>query len=210
MRTLVTGGSRGIGRTVVKPCRSLGWEVNAPKRKELDMADEGSVEVFLGENPTPELVIFCHGTWYSVPMEEQTVEAWVGQYLSRVVFPSSMIGHWLDSGELRAVTMVASTRGFIGGVDTGPYSMACAAQIAMIIGYADAIDYCQFNVVCPGLTDTDMCQDVIATGGAAPDAVPQSPLAVAEAILDTVVSGASGQVLRVVDEEVTKAEWSWK
>lgn len=210
MRTLVTGGSGGIGRLVVKACRSLNWKVSSPSRKELDMEDEGSVGRFILENEPPELAIFCHGTWYSKAADLRSTRDWCDQYQSRVVFPSIMIDYWLDSGELRAVTLVSSTRGFMGGMDTGPYAMACAAQIALVLGYARETPDCQFNVVCPGLTDTDMGKDVVATGGAAPDAVPQPVEAVVGAILDTVISGGTGWVLRVVNGEVSTAEWEWK
>ena len=209
MRTFVTGGSRGVGRAVVKACRGLGWEVNAPNRKVLDMEDEGSVEVYLGEHAAPELAIFCHGSWSSAPTEQQAVSDWMSQYMSRVVLPAVMINHWLPSKELRAVTLVASTRGFMGGVDTGPYSQACAAQIAMIVGYSREVEGCQFNVICPGLTDTDMGKDVIASGGAAPDAVPQPVKVVVDAILDTVVEGHQGNVVRVVDGKASAAAWRW-
>ena len=208
MIALVTGGSRGLGRSVASTFRALGWKVRTPKRQTLDMEDEGSVELFLGENPTPDVAVFCHGTWYSDPGLD--VAQWVSQYKSRVVFPAVMIAHWLGKPGLRAVTMVSSTRGFIGGAYTAPYSQACAAQIAMMLGYSREIEECRFNVVCPGLTDTDMAKDVVATGGASKEAVPQPVASVADAVISTILFEENGLVLRVVDGEVSRVKWVWE
>jgi NAD(P)-dependent dehydrogenase (short-subunit alcohol dehydrogenase family) len=112
------------------------------------------------------------------------------------------------------VVMVASTRGFIGGIDTGPYSAACAAQIALMLGYAREFKggpgKARFNCVAPGLTETDMGQIVKATGGAKPGTVGQPPEAVAAAIVGLVTDGASnGRVVRVVDGVAADAKWVW-
>lgn len=155
-------------------------------------------------------LIFCHGEWYSRLSGEREVIDWYHQYTMRVVWPFEFM-EFLIGGHLgtrpTCVVMVSSTRGFIGGVDTGPYAAACAAQIALMQGYAREWPGVRFNVVCPGLTDTDMGRQVIATGGAKPDAVPQPPEAVARAIVDLLESDANGKVLRVVDGKVSEAEW---
>lgn len=44
---LVTGGSRGIGKAVCDKLELLGYKVEAPNRKELDLASVISVEAFL-------------------------------------------------------------------------------------------------------------------------------------------------------------------
>jgi NAD(P)-dependent dehydrogenase (short-subunit alcohol dehydrogenase family) len=109
-----------------------------------------------------------------------------------------------------SVTMVSSTRGFIGGVATGPYSAACAAQIALMQGYAREYQGVRFNCVAPGWTDTDMGKEVAATGGVKPGAVAQPPGAVANVIVDLVEGEANGAVVRVVDGQATMAKWVWE
>jgi len=99
------------------------------------------------------------------------------------------------------VVMVSSTRGLIGGVNTGPYSCAAAAQIALMQGYAREWPGVRFNVMCPGLTDTRMAAQVRATGGAKPDAIAQPPRAVAQVIVDLLEGDANGKVVRGVDGE---------
>ena len=49
---LVTGGSRGIGRAVSEVLNVRGWQVLAPSRQELDLADPSSVGAFLSSLTT--------------------------------------------------------------------------------------------------------------------------------------------------------------
>ena len=46
-RVLVTGGSRGIGKSIVEIYRAKGYEVDAPPRKDLDLSKDESIEAFL-------------------------------------------------------------------------------------------------------------------------------------------------------------------
>ena len=50
---LVTGGSRGIGRAVVRTFEARGARVIAPTRSELDLLRPGQVETYLGALRTP-------------------------------------------------------------------------------------------------------------------------------------------------------------
>ena len=204
---LVTGGARGVGRAVVATLRARGWNVIAPTRAELDFDDAASVESWAFNNTHAfNAIVFCHGTWYSKSRAAQRQHEWSAQYQSRVILPLYLVNSiaWSDS-----VTMVASTRGFIGGVNTGPYSAACAAQIALVQGYAREQSETRWNCVCPGLTDTDMARAVRATGGAAIDAIAQPAQAVADEVVRLIVSDDNGKIMRVVNSEVSEAKWSW-
>lgn len=212
---LVTGGSRGIGKCVVDLLRAKGWEVIAPTRAELDMSSpRESVTDYGGlMNDRPEInaVVFCHGEWYSRPLTEQYATHYYKQYESRVISCMELLHWtlWLLEKSKACVVAVSSTRGFIGGVDTGPYSAACAAQIALMQGYAREYQGVRFNCVAPGLTNTDMGQDVIKTGGAKPGAPMQPPEVVAAEIVRLIESEDNGRVMRVVDSKVTEAKWTW-
>ncbi len=218
---LLTGGSRGIGAATAALLRERGWNVIAPTRAELDMGSTLSVSSWMGDLEAEHLdaLIFCHGEWYSKPPGAQLWGDYRAQYDSRVIGPlcaiefalSYMHGPRMAGG---SVCMVSSTRGLIGGVDTGPYSAACAAQIALMMGYArewpgGATTGTRFNALAVGLTDTDMGRQVIATGGAKAGSVPQPPRVVAAEIVRLVESGDNGRVMRVVDGAVSEAKWSW-
>lgn len=209
---LITGGSRGIGKCVVDLLRSKGWEVIAPTRAELDMNDANSGSDLLTylhqEKFIPHTVIFCHGEWLSKPLGDQVTNMWLYQYYQRVINPMFHMRYFIREGT-KCFVSVASTRGFVGGVDTGPYSAACAAQIATIQGYARELKGVRLNVVCPGLTNTDMGKIVKETGGAKPDAVAQDPLSVAFVIVKLMEGQDNGKVVRVVDGLASEAKWSW-
>mgnify|MGYP001620044270 len=207
---LLTGGSRGIGAATASMLRERNWLVKTPTRAELDFSSVASVAKFCVALESPDALIFCHGTWYSALPSEQSEADWLAQYRERVLGPIRLIeSYLLGQTKPGCIVMVASTRGFIGGVDSGPYAVACAAQIALMQGYAREWPGTRFNCVCPGLTDTLMGHRVIETGGARPGSVPQDPLMVAEAIFDLVESDANGEVIRMVDGMASEAKWSW-
>jgi len=212
---LLTGGSRGIGKATADLLRSKGWEVIAPTRAEFNMEKSyyGVTRKGLTNRAydKPSALVFCHGEWYSKNLPEHKDKDYLYQYKTRVITPANilrvMLPVMVNNG---CVIMVASTRGFIGGVDTGPYAAACAAQIAMMQGYAREYLGVRFNCVAPGLTNTDMGAEVIRTGGAKPGAAMQPPEAVAAEIVRLIESEDNGRIMRVVNSEVSEARWVWE
>ncbi|MCM1169824.1 MAG: SDR family oxidoreductase [Bacteroides sp.] len=59
-KAFVTGGGRGIGRTIVERFSMAGADVVAPTRAELDLSDRKSIEAFIQSNPDMEVDIFVH------------------------------------------------------------------------------------------------------------------------------------------------------
>lgn len=210
MRTcLITGGAGGIARATADVFTDIGWRVIAPSRAELDLDPLRRKPYTL---PTElDAVVLAHGVWYSKPLDEQWTADWWDQYRQRVIGPLQFVREMLPRLERShgCVVAVASTRGLIGGAETGPYSAACAAMIASMVGYAREIQGVRFNVVAPGLTDTPMAERVRATGGAKPDAVAQPAAAVAAEIVRLIESGDNGRVMRVVDGKAAEAKWTW-
>ena len=213
---LVTGGSGAIGGATAALLRERGWTVEAPTRREMDM-DSGlgwSTYSPPTRRSSDELgaLIFCHGEWFSESAAHQGASVWSEQYQSRVIQPFLVV-YWNIESLVRGagcVVMVSSTRGFIGGVNTGPYAAACAAQIALMQGYAREWPGVRFNCVAPGHTAGRMGDKVAASGGAKAGSVPQDPAAVAAAIVGLVEGNETGQVLRVVDGQTTRARWVWE
>ena len=218
----LTGGSRGIGKATADMLREHRWDVIAPPREVLDFADTNSLGVYLldwvrgSEVPRFDAVIFCHGEWYSFSPWISSIDpakVWYHQFTIRVFTPVFLL-QFLLGGDPRwhpeCVVMVSSTRGLIGGVNCGAYATACAAQIALMQGYAREYPGARFNAVCPGLTDTRMGAEVRATGGAKPDAIAQPADTVAQVIVGLVEDGKSnGRVVRVVDGVASDARWAW-
>ncbi len=217
MNALISGGSRGIGAATAELLRGKGWNIIAPDRSEMDFVDPPTIWYYerqmLKHGILPlDALVFCHGEWYSRPVtdEKRMAVDWYRQFTMRLVWPAEFMEFLLlgnESVRPKCVIMVSSTRGLIGGVDTAPYAVACAAQIALMQGYAREYPGVRFNVVAPGLTDTQMGQQVRASGGCKPDAIAQSPSAVAEAIVRLIESDANGKVVKVVEGKESEIAW---
>ena len=212
---IVTGGTRGIGALTAAKLSGRGWRVIAPSRAEMDVCDFSSVPAFCRDLfrrlDMLDALVLNAGQWQSTPLPQQTGVEMYAQI-------NYTFGHaWLMGAALdylkRAggcVVGVASTRALIGGVECCAYSMAKAALLNMLMGYAREFKGVRFNCICLGLTATDMERDVRATGGAKPGVAAQPPSAVADAIVGLIESDENGAVLRVVDGQVTRARWVWE
>lgn len=214
---LIVGGTRGIGKCTSDLFLNSGWNVISVGRSELNMNSIWKVEHYLetfNESIALDAIVFSHGEWVSEPMPHTHLdEMYYRQYHSRVIAPIKIISHFanhLKMSSVGAVVFVSSTRGFIGGVNTAPYSLACAAQIALVQGFAREFSPVRFSCVCPGLTDTDMGKEVIRTGGAKATATPQNPISVAVEIHKLIEDKTkNGKIVRVVDDLASEAKWTW-
>ena len=210
---LMTGGSRGIGAATAAMLRDRDWNVLVLRRSDADLVFPARVAHWTNKNPFERLdaMLLCAGEWFSHLFSEQWLSAYCQSYDVAVRSSVVLLQAYLPALKAAGgcVVAVASTRGFIGGVDTAPYSAAKAAQIALIQGFAREYKGVRFNAVCPGLTDTDIGREVIRTGGANADAVPQPPSAVAAEIVRLIESEDNGRVMRIVDGKATEAKWNW-
>lgn len=204
-RALITGGSHGIGAHTVVMLAERSWLVDALTREEFNVA----LPVRWPPVVTLDALVLCAGAWGfgkhgSAEWEQDFDRQW-GYFTGH----RRLMEHCLPA--LRAasgcVIAVASTRAFIGGVDSAPYSVAKAALVCLMQGLAREYDGVRFNAVCPGLTATRMEAQVRASGGAKRDTIAQNPESVASVIVGLIEGGANGKVVRVVNERATAMAW---
>ena len=216
---LITGGEKGIGLSTVEILQQKGWNATSIRRGQMDVSDLGSVALWTDklilDGYVPDAIVLCAGRWDS--SSEHSLEQYAYHY-------RMLAGHWMLMSRFLAqlsirggcVIAVASTRAFIGGVDTGPYSVAKAALVAMMQGYAREYGKgIRFNVVAPGLTRTSLGEQVVATGGAKEGAPMLEPIDVAQVIVDLIEDKeANGKVVRIVADkdnppDISEATWQF-
>ena len=73
-RALITGGSRGIGKSVKELFVKHGIDVIAPGRKELDLADNENIKQFVSGILPVDILINCAGINNLASLEEMTPE----------------------------------------------------------------------------------------------------------------------------------------
>ena len=61
MRSIVLGGSRGIGKAISEAISSLGCQVISTSRKEIDTSNLESVKKFVGNNPETDILVLNTG-----------------------------------------------------------------------------------------------------------------------------------------------------
>jgi NAD(P)-dependent dehydrogenase (short-subunit alcohol dehydrogenase family) len=176
----VTGGARGIGRTIAETLRDLGARVavgdlSAPDIPgcmgfELDVTDEASVASAVGgieaaAGPVDILVINA-GIFVIEPFEETSVQSWQrtldvnltgGFLVSRAVLPGMR-----ERGYGRIVS-IGSSAGVTGGTKSVAAYAASKAGL-MTLTKSIANEYASHgitaNALAPTLIDTDMISDM--------------------------------------------------
>lgn len=77
---VVTGAGGGLGPAVVEALKAAGAVVRAPSRKELDLADEKSVEAYYSALPSLWASVHVAGGFDMASIEKTTLEAFTAQW----------------------------------------------------------------------------------------------------------------------------------
>jgi 3-oxoacyl-[acyl-carrier protein] reductase len=90
---LVTGGSRGIGAAIVNRLGAEGYEVIAPARSELDLADPASVSRFVAANQAKGIDILVNNAGINVINELESIrpEDWQAMLQVNLTSPMELI-----------------------------------------------------------------------------------------------------------------------
>jgi NAD(P)-dependent dehydrogenase (short-subunit alcohol dehydrogenase family) len=180
---VVTGGSRGIGREVVKQFAEIGDEVLALGRDEqalatladldstirtavCDVADEAQVASIFDTAGPVDILVNNAGVASGAPLHRTTLEAWnhmVGvNATGAFLCTRAVIAGMRERGSGSIIT-VASTAGLTGEKYTGAYTASKHAAVGLMrVAAAElAGSGATANAVCPSYVDTDMTRATI-------------------------------------------------
>ena len=73
---IVVGGSRGIGKAISDGLKSIGFDVKATSKKELDTSDLNSVKNFIKNNKTTDVLVLNTGGPPAKEFDSVTEEEW--------------------------------------------------------------------------------------------------------------------------------------
>lgn len=161
-RVFVTGGSRGIGRSIAEKFRSEGHIVLAPSRQELDLSSPEKTIQYLAKNPLDvDVLIHCAGINILSPVERITQDNWVkiidtnltaALLLIQAAMPFMVSRRW---GRIACVSSIYS---LLTRDERAAYGVSKAGLNSLI--RTTALEHAHngviANAICPGFVDTDM------------------------------------------------------
>ena len=178
---VVTGGSRGIGRSTVHRFAALGDSVVAvgrdvaaleevsalhPERVRVavcDVTDEVAVIALMRELGSVDVLVNSAGISDSAPLHRISLESWNAQLATNAtavfLFTREVIADMRARGDGRIVT-VASTAGKAGAAYAGAYSASKHAAIGVMRTAAAELagTRATANAVCPAFVDSEMTE----------------------------------------------------
>lgn len=162
-RVLMTGASRGIGAAILSELEGAGYEVAAPDRSQLDLADPASIASFGERNGKKAFDILINNAGINVLAEAEAISDkdlelmmatnLVGPIkLIRLVAPHMKERHW------GRIVNISSIFGIVSRERRGAYS---ATKFGINgVTKAMAVELGPYNIlvnsVCPGYTDTEL------------------------------------------------------
>jgi NAD(P)-dependent dehydrogenase (short-subunit alcohol dehydrogenase family) len=161
---IVTGGSGGIGSSVVADMQSRGWEVMSLSRRDgFDITDEDQVKAAFARIDHLDALINCAAQLIKREITETTAQDWDTQLDVglRGAFLCSREAFRLMAGKGGSIVMVASLSG-VTGAEKFPGMAAYVAAKSGLVGLTEALAVegrpfgIRVNAISPGAVDTPM------------------------------------------------------
>lgn len=162
-RVLVTGGSRGIGNAIVKKFEQSGYEIFAPTRLELNLADGDSIEQFveMHNNEYFDVIVNNAGCNDIHEITEITDDELENMMAVNLIAPIKLLRGFVKEMKRRKYGRIVNI-GSIWAVVSKSGRCVYSATKNGIHGVTNtlAIELAQYNIlvntVCPGFTLTEL------------------------------------------------------
>jgi len=162
-KAFVTGASRGIGAAITQELGRRGFEVWAPGRGELDLANPDSVSRFVKAHPSAGVDVLVNNAGINVlkALPELDSSTWAQVQQVNVTAPLSLIqwaAPYMRTQKWGRILNISSIFSFVTKEKRCGYSAAKAAMNALTRSAAVELgpDGILVNSLCPGYVDTEM------------------------------------------------------
>lgn len=162
-RALVTGASRGIGKKIASRFADAGYDVLAPSRAELDLADTAAVERYAKQIESMQIDVLINNAGENVPVSIDDVTtdglrriAAVNTFAPFVL--TQHVAKGMASREQGRIVNISSVYSQVGRAGRAMYTTTKAAlngftrAVAVELGPKNVL----VNAVCPGFVNTDL------------------------------------------------------
>lgn len=162
-KVLITGGSRGIGFATVEVLRKAGYEVIAPPRAELNLADSASIDQFIKKNKNLRLYALINNAgvnnpeWIDQVHDENIVET----IQVNLIAPIRLIRGFVPLLKKNRRSHIINVSSMFGVVARGKQVLYTATKFGLNgVTKALALELAKYNIlvnsVCPGFVNTDL------------------------------------------------------
>ena len=171
---VVTGGSGGVGSSVVEQLRDADWDVVSLSRREgCDVSDEAQVKKAFGALRSLDALIHCAAVLIKKPLADLTADDWDAQIGSnlRGAFLCSREAFRLMREQGGSIVFVSSLSG-VAGAEKFPGMAAYVAAKSGLAGLTEVLaaegrpSQIRVNAISPGAVDTPMLR-IAGVGGPA-------------------------------------------
>jgi 3-oxoacyl-[acyl-carrier protein] reductase len=161
-QVLLTGGSRGIGRTIAELLRAEGHEVRTPTREEMDLASPASVQAYMSQLTwRPDILINNGGLNKINALDVLPLDDWQAVMNVNLTAPFLLIQAVAGAMKERRWGRIVNISSCYSLVSR-PGRMAYTASKSGLNGLTQsaAIELAPYNIlvnaICPGFVETDM------------------------------------------------------
>jgi NAD(P)-dependent dehydrogenase (short-subunit alcohol dehydrogenase family) len=167
VKVVITGGKRGIGRSITAHFEGLGHDVVPLASADLDVTDEAAVERVFGELGPVDVLVNNAGVSSSAPLKRTTLDEWHRQLdvnATGAFLCTRAVLEGMRSRDFGRIVAVASLASHVGSRYTSGYTASKHAVMGFMRAVAAEVagTGVTANSVCPAYVRSDMTDDTIA------------------------------------------------